>query len=196
MTSQLNQIYDIALFADGSVDPQMKIGVGGYLALPASFLKTPLLSIKKHELGERVQIQRFTNTSSTRLEVQGVLWALEQVKSEVNGFGAGNIVLFSDSQCVNGLLKRRPVLEAANFLTKKKHQPLKHAALYRSFYQHYDRLGFETVKVKGHSRASLQDSVQLIFSVVDREVRKALKKWRVDIDSCPNGSFHSGKPAG
>jgi len=187
---------DIALFTDGSVDPQMKIGVGAYLALPASFLKTPLLSIKKSELRERVHIQRFSNTSSTRLEVQAVLWALEEIQNEVNDFEPGKIFLFSDSQGVNGLLKRRPALEAENFLTKKKHHPLKHASLYRSFYQLHDRLGFEAIKVKGHSRASSRGPVHLIFSVVDREVRKSLKKWRVEIDSFSNGSLHSGKPAG
>jgi ribonuclease HI len=186
---------DRVLFTDGSVDPQLKIGVGAYLALPASFLKTPLSRINKSELRERVHIQRFTNTSSTQLEVQTVLWALAEIKNETNNCEPGKIVLFSDSQCVNGLLKRRPKLTAENFLTKKQ-QPLKHAALYHSFYQLHDRLGFEPIKVKGHSRASSQDSVHLIFSVVDREVRKSLKEWKLGIESFANGSLHSGKPAG
>lgn len=185
-----------ALFTDGSVDPQLKIGVGAYLSLPASFLKTPLSRIKKSALRERLHIQRFTNTSSTQLEVQTVLWALAEIQNAAPDCGPGKIVLFSDSQCVNGLLKRRPKLTAENFLTMKKQQPLKHAALYRSFYQFHDQLGFEPIKVKGHSRASSQDSVHLIFSVVDREVRKSLKKWKIEIESFANGSLHAGKPAG
>ncbi|MBU0674765.1 MAG: ribonuclease H [Proteobacteria bacterium] len=169
---------DIVLFVDGSVDPLFQIGMGAYLVLPITYLETPLSCIKKTELQARVRVQRFMNTSSTHLEIQSVLWALEEIQNELSDLELSKIVLVSDSQAVTGLLARRPGLEAENFLTKKKHQPLQYAALYRNFYKLHDRLGFEVFKVKGHSNVSVKDSLQLIFSVVDREARRSLKKWR------------------
>jgi ribonuclease HI len=164
-------MHDIALFTDVSLNPGRKLGVGAYLVVPASLL------IEKSELAGRVKVRRFEDTSSTKLEVQTVLWALEEYRNGPKIPGPGKLYLYSDSQCVSGLLKRRPGLLAGDFLAKRSNRPLRNSTLYRAFYAFHDELGFEVIKVKGHSRTRLNDSAHRIFSFVDKEVRKALRLW-------------------
>lgn len=166
---------DIALFTDVSLDPGRKLGVGAYLVLPASLL------IKKSEVADRVKVRRFEDTSSTKLEIQTVLWALEEYRNGPKVPGPGKLCLYSDSQCVAGLLKRRPGLLACGFLSKRTARPLRNASLYRAFYEFHDELGFEVIKVKGHSRTRLNDSAHRIFSLVDKEARKALRLWTAEL---------------
>ena len=68
-----------SLFTDASLNPELKVGVGGYLIVPESFIKTPSNLIKISELDEILVLRRFENTSSTKLEIQTVLWALEEL---------------------------------------------------------------------------------------------------------------------
>ena len=72
------------------------------------------------------------------------------------------------------LLKRRPALETTNFIGRSTHRLLKNAALYRTFYEFHDELGFEVIKVAGHASSDSHDTIHRIFSYVDKEVRKAL----------------------
>jgi predicted GIY-YIG superfamily endonuclease/ribonuclease HI len=145
--------------------------VGAYLALPASLL------IENPELAGRVKVRRFEDTSSTKLEVQTVLLALEEYRNGPQISGPGKLYLYSDSQCVSGLLERRPGLFARHFLSKRTNLPLRNASLYRAFYEFHDDLGFEVIKVKGHSRTRLNDSAHRIFSFIDKKARKELRLW-------------------
>jgi len=162
---------DIALFTDVSLDPGQKLGVGAYLVLPASLL------IEKSEVIDRIKVRRFEDTSSTKLEIQTILWALEEYRNSPKIPGPGKLYLYTDSQCVAGLLKRRPGLLARDFLSKRTDQPLRNSTLYRAFYEFHDELGFEVIKVKGHSPTRHKDSAQRVFSFVDKEARKALRLW-------------------
>ena len=173
-----------ALFTDVSVDPRRKIGVGGYLYVPVSLLETAPRDIERSEVSALIITRRFTETSSTKLELQTLLWALEDVREELTGSALGSLKIFTDSQCVAGLSGRRTSLIHSNFIAKRSGQPLTNAPLYREFYAVYDQLGFQLIKVAGHSRACYHDSVQRIFSYVDREVRKELKLW-LDSDNSP-----------
>lgn len=167
-----------ALFTDVSLDPKSRYGVGAYLVLPMSFLDMPLHRIERSSIADRLMIRRFESTSSTKLEVQTVLWALEVYRKESLLSGPVKLVVYSDSQCVAGLLKRRNVLETAGFIGKSTHRPLSNAPLYRRFYEFHDKLGFEVIKVAGHAPSESHDTVLRIFSYVDKEVRKALYRWR------------------
>jgi ribonuclease HI len=88
--------------------------------------------------------------------------------------GKVKLRLYTDSQCVAGLLKRRAGLEANRFLSRKKHSPLKNAELYQRYYALHDELGFDIIKIAGHSLSRTQDTAHRIFSFVDKEVRRAL----------------------
>jgi ribonuclease HI len=166
-----------ALFTDVSLNPKLKLGVGAYLVVPASFLKVSPHNIEKYEVAEQLVVRRFEGTSSTKLEVQTVLWALKDYRNEIKVSGLRKLYVYSDSQCIAGLLRRRPGLEVNGYLCKRTNRLLKNTALYRKFYEFYDELGFEVIKVAGHTSSCSHDTVHCIFSCVDKEVRKALKLW-------------------
>lgn len=167
----------IFLFTDVSLNPELKLGVGAYLVVPASLLELSSPRIERSELAERVVVRRFEGTSSTRLEVQTVLWALEDFRNELQVSGPGKLIVFSDSQCVAGLLGRRPGLEANDFHSKRTNRPLRNFSLYRTFYELHDELGFEVIKVAGHTSSCSHDTVHRLFSYVDREARQTLNLW-------------------
>jgi ribonuclease HI len=169
-----------ALFTDVSLDPELKRGVGAYLLVPALFLEVSPLSIERHEVTKRLVFRRFECTSSTTLEVQTVLCALEGYRDGLKSSESVKLQIYSDSQCVTGLLRRRPGLEAKGFLSKRARHQLKNACLYRRFYEFYDELGFEIIKVVGHTRSCSHNTVNRIFSLVDKNVRKILKLWMRD----------------
>jgi len=163
----------LALFTDVSVNPQRKVGVGGYLLLPAQFLEKAH-DIEQCELSALIKTKGFTETSSTKLEVQTVLWALDNLREELTGSAPGSLQIYTDSQCVAGLVRRRARLTECDFVAKRSGRPLTNATLYREFYSAYDQLGFQLTKVPGHSIAHSHNTVQRIFSYVDRDARNAL----------------------
>jgi ribonuclease HI len=166
-----------ALFTDVSLNPQRKLGIGGYLLVPLSFLETEPHAIESSDVSARLETRRFTETSSTTLEVQTVLWALEHSREEFTGPAGGDLRIYTDSQCVAGLTGRRTGLERTDYVAKRSGRPLNNAALYRAFYAAYDHLGFQVIKVSGHAPACSHDTIHRIFSYVDQEVRRALTLW-------------------
>lgn len=167
----------IALFTDVSLDPRRRLGIGGYIQLPASCLSALPDDIEKSCLSERLVLKRFEETSSTRLEVQTVLWAIQDVRERLRGQAPGALRIYTDSQCVSGLPERRRRLEANGFLSRKTNRPLKNAPLYQEFFTLFDELGFELVKVAGHTRAHSRDAIEQIFSFLDKSVRRKLSLW-------------------
>jgi ribonuclease HI len=165
-----------ALFTDVSLDPQRKLGIGAYLLVPTTFLETVPQDIERGEISTQLRLRMFAETSSTKLEVQTVLWALENYRAEFNGIDLGSLRVHTDSQCIAGLLGRRAGLEANGFLSRRSRRPLTNAPLYRAFYAAFDELGFELIKVAGHSRSCSHDTMHRIFSYVDKEVRRACRR--------------------
>ncbi|MGD1075477.1 MAG: GIY-YIG nuclease family protein [Thermodesulfovibrionales bacterium] len=176
---------DIALFTDVSLNPGLKLGVGAYIAFPAPLL---IEGIERSEVLSRLKIRRFEDTSSTKLEIQTVLWALKEYRNGSKIAGHGKLCLYTDSQCVSGLLKRRPALLARGFLSRKTSRPLRNAPLYHAFYELHDELGFQVIKVKGHSKGGPQDSAHRIFSFLDNEVRKTFRLWMGEFLAAPRRS--------
>jgi ribonuclease HI len=166
------------LFTDGSLNPRRKRGIGAFLLVPTAFLEIMPHDIERRVISEQLRFKRFWNTSSTKLEVQTVLWALNSFREEFTCSDPGCVRVYTDSQCVAGLLSRRAGLEANDFLAGRSGKQLLHAPLYRAFYAAHDEIGCELIKVAGHSRPGSHDTVQRIFSYVDREVRRALTLWR------------------
>ena len=162
-----------ALFTDVSVNPGLKLGVGAHVKIPALFLEASAGVIERSQITRQLKVRRFEGASSTRLELQTVLWALEENQRGPHG----SLTIYSDSQCVAGLLKRKARLQAGGFLSKKTNRQLGNASLYQAFYEFHEESGFDIVKVAGHSGSRIQDSAHRIFSFVDKEARKALKIW-------------------
>uniref|UniRef100_UPI00321702EA ribonuclease HI n=1 Tax=uncultured Draconibacterium sp. TaxID=1573823 RepID=UPI00321702EA len=150
------------LFTDGSVHVQSKIGWGAFLVLSEEE-KTI------EELKHRVETKRFENTSSTKLELQTLLWALSEISTEKQ-----KLVIYTDSQNIARLLQRRQRLEQSNFRSKKG-ELLKNADLYKAFYQTIDLFDCRIIKVKGHQPSRNKDNIEQIFALVDKASRKALR---------------------
>ena len=152
---------ELILFTDGSVNPQSNIGYGAYLAVSERGLSLD-------SLRTRVKARRFEHTSSTKLELQTLLWAL----SDIQALGR-RVIVYTDSQNIMGLQGRRDRFEQNNYHSKK-NKRFNNYELYQKFYRMIDQLDCELVKVRGHQVSNQKDDIDRLFTIVDRASRKAL----------------------
>lgn len=154
---------DLILFSDGSVDPHSHIGYGAYLAVaePGHSLDA---------LATRVKVKRFEQTSSTKLELQTLLWALGDIPAS-----GRRVIAHTDSQNIMGLPGRRERFERNDYRSNK-NKRLNNYELYQQFYKMTDGLDCEFVKVPGHRVSSQKDEIDRIFTLVDRASRNALRQ--------------------
>jgi len=152
----------LLLFCDGSVNVQNNVGYGAYLALD----EDDLIKQKYPD----IQLKRFENTSSTKLELQTLLWAFNEIQPKNR-----QVVVFTDSQNIVGLKSRRKRIEKNDFKSKKGIL-LKNHELYRQFYLLMDLLDVEIIKIKGHQSSRFKNDMERIFGLVDKTSRKMLKK--------------------
>jgi ribonuclease HI len=160
-------MHRIQVFTDGSVNTQRKIGYGAYFIVSAQ--NTCIDTLK-----DSVKIKRFENTSSTKLELQTLLWSLEEVIS-LNSQSDLVVTIYTDSQNIIGLPNRQATLEKNNYLSKKNKQ-LDNHELYREFYRVLSFLKHKLVKVVGHKKLSEKDDIDKLFSLVDKASRRALRE--------------------
>ncbi len=157
--------HELTLLTDGSVNTRSHIGYGAYLAVP-----DPGLSLE--ELKTRVKVRRFAQTTSTKLELQTFLWALSDVQAS-----GRKVLVFTDSQNIIGLQRRRDRLEQNDYRSNKNRR-LDNSALYQEFYRLTDQLDCELFKVRGHRAANQKDHIDRLFTLVDRASRHALRQDR------------------
>lgn len=153
---------ELILFTDGSVNTQSKIGYGAYLAMSERGLS--LDSLRAH-----VKVMRFEHTSSTKLELQTLLWALRDIQTL-----EGQVTVYTDSQNIMGLPGRRERFEQNNYRTKKG-RLLNNYELYQEFFKMTDLLKCRFVKVRGHQVSKQKDDIDRLFTLVDRASRNALR---------------------
>ena len=154
---------ELILLTDGSVNTQSNIGYGAYLAVSERGLS--LDSFRAH-----VKVRRFEHTSSTKLELETLLWAL----SDIQALGS-KVIVYTDSQNIMGLQARRDRFEQ-NHYRSKKNRHLNNYKLYQEFYRMIDQLDCELVKVCGHQVSNQKDDIDRLFTLVDRASRNALKE--------------------
>lgn len=154
----------IKLFTDSSVNPQEKIGFGSFFLLNNDETKA------FEDLKKDIKLKRFENTSSTKLELQTLLWALDEIVDK-------NIIIeiYTDCQNIIGLENRRDKLEKNHFYSTSGKLMNNHE-LYKKFYEKLDKLNLTFIKVKGHKKNSLKDEIDNIFNLVDRASRNALRE--------------------
>ncbi len=121
---------ELILLTDGSVSTLSNIGYGAYLAVSERGLSLDLLRTS-------VKVRRFENTSSTKLELQTLLWAL----GDVQALGS-KVIVYTDSQNIMGLQGRRDRFEQNDYRSKE-NKRLKNYELYREFYRMIDQLDCE-----------------------------------------------------
>jgi ribonuclease HI len=153
---------ELMLLTDGSVNTQSNIGYGAYLAVSESGLSLDSLKTL-------VKVRRFEHTSSTKLELQTLLWAL----SDIQALG-GKVIVYTDSQNIMGLQGRRDRFEQNDYRSKK-NKRLNNYELYQEFYRMTDQLDCELVKVRGHQLSNQKYDIDRLFTLVDRASRNALR---------------------
>ncbi|MFK7979517.1 MAG: ribonuclease HI [Saprospiraceae bacterium] len=151
------------LFTDGSVHSKLNIGFGAYLLISAE--KWTAEALKK-----AVKVKRFDDTTSTKLELQILLFALNEIPNN-----AQKITIYTDSQNIIGLPARQNRLEQNNYYSAK-NKLLTNHELYRSFYKITNQLDCEFVKVVGHAPKSKKNTIDQFFTLVDKASRKALRE--------------------
>jgi len=154
---------ELMLLADGSVNTRSNIGYGAYLALSEHGLSLDTLRT-------RVKVKRFEHTSSTKLELQTLLWALSDI--QVSG---RKLIVYTDSQNIMGLPGRRDRFEKNDYRSKK-NKRLKNYELYQKFYRLIDQLDCKFVKVDGHQASNQKDDIDKLFALVDKASRNALRR--------------------
>lgn len=180
----------LLLFTDGSVNTKTKVGFGAYLAVyehenlksSSSGFAIPkdidmdFKSIESSTFGfgnlKELKVKRFEQTSSTKLEIQTLLWALHEIKESNN-----KISVYTDSQNIISLLSRREKLEKNNFCSASGNV-LNNSELYQEFYKLIDTINCEFIKVAGHLKSNEKDYIDQLFTLVDRASRKALREYK------------------
>lgn len=157
----------LRVFTDGSVNTKLKVGYGAYLV--ASDLNTSIDSLK-----DTVKVKRFEQTSSTKLELQTLLWSLEEIIALANGSDM-TLTAYTDSQNIIGLPGRRTRLEQNNYFSSKNRR-LNNYELYQEFYRLTTKLNCEFVKVVGHQPSSKKDKIDRLFGLVDQASRRVLRE--------------------
>jgi ribonuclease HI len=145
----------LMLFTDGSAHPPSRMGYGAYLA------------VTNADTDSEVQLKRFENTSSSQLEIETLIWALQELKPKV-------VTVYTDSQTIIGLPGRRHRFEERDYLTRQ-NKPVKHADLYREFFHLTDPIDCSFVKVKGHRVSHQKTDIDRLFTRVDRAARRKLR---------------------
>ncbi|WP_428026777.1 ribonuclease HI [Arcobacter sp.] len=148
----------IELFCDGSVNPKSKIGFGAYFIYNES-LDT-----------QNIHLKKFENTSSTKLELEVLLWALDD--KHIN---SQDMIIYTDCQNILGLKNRKEKLEK-NFYKSSTGKEIKNQELYKAFFEICDKYNCKFIKVKGHKSSNEKDGIDRLFNLVDKASRKALRE--------------------
>jgi ribonuclease HI len=151
------------LFTDGSANPQTQVGFGAYLLLEEDNISCPASL-------QNIQTKKFQNTSSTKLELETMLWAFKEMDIRVFP-----LLVYTDCQNILGLAKRREKFEHNNYLSKTGKE-IKNHLLYKEFYAFTDLHSCEFIKIKGHKKKEFKDELDKIFSFVDKAARNALRE--------------------
>lgn len=177
----LSENEPLLIFSDASADPKLRAGFGAYLAIAQTELD--ILDDRTDAgtgiLRGRLRIRKFTAIPPTQLEIETVLWALQEVTAQAGSL-TGAITLYTDSQSIINLPRRRARLEKTGF-TGAASKTLNHAGLYRAFYRMHDRLEFKLVKLKGHGKRADKTRLDRVFAQVDQAARKALREYRAGL---------------
>lgn len=156
------------LFTDGSVDTKTRVGFGAYLAVKD--MELPLVDLKA-----KVKVKQFENTSSTKLELQALLWAMDDALL-LNPEKLMRVAIYSDSQNIVGLLARRSGLEQRDYYASNG-KLLNNTELYQQFFKAIDQCNCQIIKVDGHKPQDIKNNVDRVFALVDKASRSALREF-------------------
>ena len=160
------------LFTDGSVNTETRIGFGAYLVVNN-------MEPSPADLKAKVNLKKFEDTSSTALELQTLLWAMDDA-ALLRAEKIMRVAVYSDSQNILGLLARRSGLEARKYFSRNDKQ-LNNTELYQQFFKVMDQREFHIIKVDGHKPRHSKNDIDRLFSLVDKASRFALREFNRQI---------------
>ena len=82
--------------------------------------------------------------------------------------------MYTDSQNIMGLPGRRERFEQNDYYSKKNRR-LNNYEMYQEFYRMTDLLNCKLVKVSGHKVSNQKDNIDILFTLVDKASREALR---------------------
>jgi ribonuclease HI len=157
----------LQVFTDGSVNTRLKVGYGAYLVVVDKCMSIDSLK-------DKVKIKRFEQTSSTKLELQTLLWALNEIIVLVDEDDI-TLTIYTDSQNIIGLPSRRISLEQSHYYSSK-NKRLNNYELYQEFYRLTSSIKCKLVKLVGHQVSSNKNYIDRLFELVDKGSRRALRE--------------------
>ncbi len=157
----------LQVFTDGSVNTRLKVGYGAYLVVVDKCMSIDSLK-------DKVKIKRFEQTSSTKLELQTLLWALNEIIVLVDEDDI-TLTIYTDSQNIIGLPSRRINLEQSHYYSSK-NKRLNNYELYQEFYRLTSSIKCKLVKLVGHQVSSNKNYIDRLFELVDKGSRRALRE--------------------
>ena len=160
-----------SIFTDGSVNQETKTGAGCFLILTDN----ELLNFDPDYFRRKIERTLFQNTSSTKLEIQTILFALSEIEKNTD-LASCKLDIYTDSQNIISLPSRKQKLISRDYRTGNGERELKNAELYQRFLAILDKTDFRIIKVKGHKKKNEKDEIDLIFTLVDRESRRASRE--------------------
>jgi ribonuclease HI len=148
----------ITIFTDGSCHAYLK--TGGWAAI--IFIDS-----------EKVILEgRNSKTTHQRMELTAVLESLKYL--ERYGRADEEVVIYSDSQYVVDLVKRKEGLMSSNYLTKK-FKPVRNTDLVKELINFMGFLNIRFVKVKSHQKLSdLESKLNREVDVLSRKNMRSL----------------------
>ena len=146
------------LFVDGSVNPKDKIGFGAYIFCN---------NLESCE-NSTIFTKKFFDTSSTKLELESLLWALKEIEPKEK------LLVYTDCQNIFSLLNREEKLKNNNYFTST-NKKIKNHLLYEEFFKLNEIYDLDFIKVKGHKKKALKDDIDNIFSMIDKKARQELR---------------------
>jgi len=147
------------LFCDSSFDPRRRYGFAAFLRVERYAEEADL---------DEVQYFFFAKTTNTRLELQGVLCALEGLAD------GGSVEVFTDCVALPNLLERRARLESSKFISRNG-RTLANADLYQRLFAECDRLVLRFHWMKGHKPSKECSATERMFAFVDKAARQKLR---------------------
>ena len=161
-----------SIFTDASLNQKTNTGFGAYLIL----LNNEIENFSSEEMNHKVKLEKFFESSISKLEIKILIYALTELKNKFEDTDFYPLItVYTDSQGITELNKRRQKLESSAFLSRNTKKELNNTALYKEFFVLQDKLNFKIIKVKGHSKTVEKSNIEKIFTLVDRASRKALR---------------------
>ena len=144
----------------------------------ASYSNTKNVAVIGSKIGsEPIDILILNNTNNTRAEIIGVINLMEKLKIKFNT----KYVIYTDCQGVLNIIAKKSKLINANF-TNKKNETLRNTDLYKKLYELL-RPDIEICHIKGHIPKQNMTPDNVIFSELDKYIRKKLRKLVCDDDN-------------